>query len=65
MVIDIDYFHMHHVLELQMRILSDDEVALIETVRLKNVDKINLAALRAATKRFKGTPRGAWYLFQV
>lgn len=61
----MDNFYTRHLLARQLAKLSDKEFAVLDTVRLNNVDYINSQAIKTALEQLKTAERGEWRLRQA
>ncbi len=60
----MDNFYTRHVLARQLKILSDEDIRIIGTVRFNNVDAVNRPHLKEALSQISTKPRGSWLLVQ-
>lgn len=60
----MDNFYTRHLLDRQLKILSNDEIQIIGTVRFDNVDSVNRLLLKEAISTISNRLRGFWILVQ-
>ena len=63
-VVFMDNFYTRHPLAQTIEKLTSDEIKVIGTMKLSNVDKINKQQLQNAKKTLEDMPRGSWILLQ-
>lgn len=60
-----DNFYTRHVLVEQANHLSYYELCFLGTVRMNNIDGVNIPAVHTADDELEEAPRGSWSLFQM
>lgn len=61
----MDNFYTRHTLATQLAMFTDNEIRVLGTVRINNVDSVNRPSLNTAIERIKNSPRSSWLLVQV
>ena len=63
-VVFMDNFYTRHPLAQTIEKLTSDEIKVIGTIKLSNVDGVNMQRLQNAKKTIEDMPRGSWVLLQ-